>query len=150
MTPTDSMDKHEITALLQHFSIRPTANRILLTQELIRQHGPASQKELEQKLMTIDKSVVSRTLTLMQQHGLVHSFPSPTGIELYELCYVGNENEREENEHAHFYCLQCGRARCLHDMEMPHIVLPKGFLSQHTSFVITGLCARCHSMAKHD
>ncbi len=137
------MTANEAEELLMQHEIRPTANRILLTQALYGLRGPVSQKELEMQLMSVDKSVISRTLALMLQHSLVHAIPGPAGTELYELCRANPHNAEHTDEHAHFHCRQCGRTLCLHEVGAPHATLPQGFTAEHTHFVITGLCDRC-------
>ncbi len=144
------MNANEAEELLVQREIRPTANRILLMQALDAQRGPVSQKQLEMQLMSIDKSVISRTLALMQQHTLVHAIPGPAGTELYELCRATPHDTIHNDEHAHFHCRQCGRTLCLHDVGAPHVTLPRGFTPEHTHFVITGLCDRCAKPQKEE
>lgn len=129
--------------LLEQHGIRPTANRILLTKHLSTLQGPATQKELELSLLTLDKSVVSRTLSLMVERGLVHQIPGPQGTYLYELCHADHNHDEDDDEHAHFCCTGCGCTLCLHDTTFPDITLPAGFQMQHAHYVITGLCPRC-------
>lgn len=135
--------------LLEQHGIRPTANRILLTRHLSGLSGPTTQKELEMSLLTLDKSVVSRTLSLMVRRGLVHQIPGPQGNHLYELCFATHGHDEDDDEHAHFCCTECGRTLCLHDMEFPVITLPAGYQLQHAHYVITGLCPQCASKKRH-
>ncbi len=138
-----AMNVNEAESLLMQREIRPTANRILLVQALDALHAPVSQKQLEMHLMSVDKSVISRTLALMLQHSLVHAIPGPAGTELYELCRANPNDTTHNDEHAHFHCRRCGRTLCLHEVEAPRATLPQGFTAEHTHFVITGLCDRC-------
>ena len=66
------MNDKQIEALLKAHGIRLTANRILIARTLSGLDNPASIKELEAKIQTIDKSNIFRTLSLFKQQHLVH------------------------------------------------------------------------------
>ena len=52
--------KKEYLLLLDDHGIRPTANRILVAEALDRAGRPMSLMELEDRLLTLDKSSISR------------------------------------------------------------------------------------------
>ena len=60
--------KKEYLLLLDDHGIRPTANRILVAEALDRAGRPMSLMELEDRLLTLDKSSISRCLTLFKEH----------------------------------------------------------------------------------
>ena len=60
--------------MLQQHGIRPTANRVILLRALLAEPYPLSMHELAQRVQTIDKSVVSRTLALYRAQHLVQAF----------------------------------------------------------------------------
>ncbi|MBQ1854947.1 MAG: transcriptional repressor, partial [Prevotella sp.] len=74
------MDQHQATHILQTHDIKPTANRILVVRLLSLSEGPLSQGELERELVSVDKSVISRTLALFREHHLVHLIESGEGV----------------------------------------------------------------------
>ena len=57
---------------LEKHAIKPTANRIVVLKALDTAGRPMSLTELENKIMTIDKSGIFRTLTLFRDSHLVH------------------------------------------------------------------------------
>ena len=97
------MNDKQIEALLKAHGIRLTANRILIARTLSGLDNPASIKELEAKIQTIDKSNIFRTLALFKQQHLVHQLEDGNDIVRYELC-LSDDDEEDEDMHVHFYC----------------------------------------------
>ena len=77
----DSVNKYtaHIDDILQRRQVRPTANRIAIFRELLNAGGPLSMAELEERLVTIDKSGLSRTLGLFASRHLVHVIEDGSG-----------------------------------------------------------------------
>ncbi len=82
----EEINDKQIEALLKAHGIRLTANRILIARTLSGLDNPASMKELEAKIQTIDKSNIFRTLSLFKQQHLVHQLEDGNDIVRYELC----------------------------------------------------------------
>ena len=84
----DSVNKYtaNIDDILQSRQVRPTANRIAIFRELLNAGGPLSMAELEERLVTIDKSGLSRTLGLFASRHLVHVIEDGSGAAKYEAC----------------------------------------------------------------
>ena len=76
----------EATMLLEAKGVKPTANRILVYQALHSQTMPMTLKDLETKMLNMDKSSIFRTLTLFIEYDVVHTFEDGRGIVNYELC----------------------------------------------------------------
>ena len=136
------MDTNEHTSLLGDHGIKPTANRLLIVKALASQHHPVSVKDLEDSLLTLDKSSIFRVLTLFREHHLVHAIETGEGIVKYELCQSHNEEE-DDDEHVHFYCERCHRTICLHDIPVPQIAVPEGYRAEGTNVLVRGICERC-------
>ena len=136
------MDTNEHTSLLEGHGIKPTANRLLIAKALVSQHHPVSVKDLEDSLLTLDKSSIFRVLTLFREHHLVHAIETGEGIVKYELCQSHNEEE-DDDEHVHFYCERCHRTICLHDIPVPQIAVPEGYRVEGTNVLVRGICERC-------
>lgn len=149
---------NDIESLLNNAGIRPTAVRILIVKELIEARYPLSSLELETLLETVDRSSITRTLTLLLDKGLLHSIDDGSGAAKFELCNdrvcrshadhnIRPHEEMEESLHsdlhAHFHCAACGKTVCLPDncLEIPP--LPEGYVATTANFVITGLCPDC-------
>ena len=100
------MDKQSLYTLMEDHGIRPTANRVLIASALLKGDGPKTMKELETALLSIDKSVISRTMALFRSHHLVHVIEGGTGVASYELC-LSHDDDHDEDVHVHFFCEQC-------------------------------------------
>lgn len=136
------MDTVDHTSLLEEHGIKPTVNRLLIVKALGAQRHPVSVKDLEDSLLTLDKSSIFRVLTLFREHHLVHAIETGEGIVKYELCQSHNE-EQDDDEHVHFYCERCHRTICLHDIPVPQITVPEGYRAEGTNVLVRGICARC-------
>ena len=136
------MDTNEHTSLLGDHGIKPTANRLLIVKALVSQHHPVSVKDLEDSLLTLDKSSIFRVLTLFREHHLVHAIETGEGIVKYELCQSHNEEE-DDDEHVHFYCERCHRTICLHDIPVQQIPVPEGYRAEGINVLVRGICERC-------
>ena len=122
--------------------VRPTAMRLLVYQELDKARHPLSLKELEERMVTADRSTIFRTLTLLLQHHLVHGIEDGSGALKYEICH-GHHECTLQDQHSHFYCEQCQRTFCLHDTPIPLVDLPQGFRATTINYMIKGICPQC-------
>ena len=134
------MTEHEAVEIMAKHGIKPTANRITIVRTLHREGNPMSLSDLEDRMVTIDKSSISRTLTLFRESHLVHSIDNGIAT-LYELCLavVGEDTDT----HVHFYCERCHRTYCMENTPIPHVCLPDGFSMVSASFIIKGICPDC-------
>ena len=74
--------------LLVEHGVRPTANRIAMCRALAEAQSPLSQIDLESLLMTIDRSVISRTIGVFRDRHLVHVIEDGSATVKYELCHL--------------------------------------------------------------
>lgn len=139
----------EEEGLLRLHGINPTANRIMLVRTLRASKGPVSLRDLEDKLVTVDKSVISRSLALFRQSHLVHIVEDGTGGLSYELCMSRSLTE-DDDEHVHFHCLRCGRTFCLTGVPVPQVVMPQGFTGKSANLTVRGLCPKCSARPASD
>ena len=135
--------------LLEQHGIRPTANRITVVGALQSMTHPVSMKELEDRLLTLDKSSIFRVLTLLREHHLVHVIETGDGSVRYELCHSDSQSH-DDDEHVHFYCEQCHRTLCLHDTPVPQVNVPDGYAPFATNVLVRGLCPRCRSRQRRE
>ncbi len=135
----------EYAARLEQRGVKPTALRTLIFRTLAKERKALSMGELEEKLETVDKSTIFRTLTLLLSQHLVHAIEDGSGVLKYEVC--GGECDCTlDDMHAHFYCTECQRTFCFHHIGVPRVEWPEGFEVQAINYVIKGLCPTC---AKH-
>lgn len=122
--------------------IRPTATRLLILRNMVRGDEAVSLPELERWLPTVDKSTISRTLTLFLLHRLIHAIDDGSGSLKYAVC-ADDCDCSVEDEHTHFYCERCHRTFCLKHIAVPVVPLPEGFTLSSINYVVKGLCPEC-------
>ena len=143
------MDESTCVKMLEKHGIRPTSNRIVVLKALAAAMNPSSISDLENKIVTIDKSGIFRSLMLFREHRLVHVLEDGDGGVKYELCLSHDEDE-DEDMHVHFYCEQCHRLFCLHDMPVPQVDLPEGYSMTTVNYVVKGTCPQCAERCQHE
>ncbi|MCE2615815.1 MAG: Fur family transcriptional regulator [Phocaeicola sp.] len=120
--------------------IHPTATRILVLDEMLKEQRPISLSELEEQLDTVDKSTVFRALTLFLKHHLIHAIEDGSGALKYEVC---EGEDYCDDMHTHFYCEICHQTFCLKDVPVPIIQIPEGFEMHFVNYMIKGICKNC-------
>ncbi len=135
--------RNTFAELLVSRGIRPTSNRVLIISTMAEKYHPISMSELEDATVTIDKSVLSRTLALFREKGVVHAIEGNGGIVLYELCRGKDGHRSGDEEHVHFFCSRCHRTLCLADTPIPVIPLPDGYMKLSVSCLVVGVCPVC-------
>ena len=138
------METSEVVGILADKGVKPTANRIIVLKMLHDVHRPVSLKDLEARLLSMDKSSIFRVLSLFLEHDVVHAFEDGRGLLNYELCERRGHCDHSEN-HVHFYCESCRRSFCMEDIHMPPVSLPEGFVAHAMSFVVKGVCPECRA-----
>ena len=136
------MDETACVTLLLRHGVKPTSNRIVIVKALAAAGQPMTVSELENRIITIDKSGIFRSITLFRRHHLVHSIEDGEGAMRYELCW-SHGMEEDEDAHVHFYCTCCHRVYCLHDLPLPSVDLPSGYVSESCNYLVKGLCPVC-------
>jgi Fur family ferric uptake transcriptional regulator len=128
---------------LEKHGVKATAMRLLIFRELERARHPISLKDLEERMVTAERSTIFRTLALLHKKHVIHAIEDGSGATKYELCHSSGRCEEDDDQHPHFYCEQCHRTFCLHDAPLPRIYLPEGFQATAANLLIKGLCAEC-------
>jgi len=134
------MKEQTAVEMLEQHGIKPTANRITIVRTLASADGPMSLTELEYKILTIDKSGISRALALFRERHLVHTIENGD-FTRYELCM--SHGEEDDDMHVHFYCERCHRTTCLEDVPLPEVELPGGFAVTSAEYMVRGICPEC-------
>lgn len=128
---------------LEQRNIKPTALRVLILKELLHEKDMAvSMSELENALVTVDKSTIFRTITLFLAHHLIHCVDDGTGALKYAVCDL-DCNCDVDDLHSHFYCEGCHMTFCLKHTHVPIVKLPDGFEIHTVNYVLKGLCPSC-------
>lgn len=135
------MNEAQLIILMQQHGIRPTANRIIVAKALAEESRPLTMTELDDRIGSIDKSGIFRTLTLFKEQHLVHVLEDGEGVR-YELCH-SHDHSVDNDMHLHFHCERCGQTICLEDLPIPEVQLPDGYEMQSANFVLKGICPKC-------
>ena len=136
------MKQEHCVHLLASHGIKATSNRIVVVRALATSARPLSLMELEQRILSIDKSGIFRALTLFREHHLVHTIDDGNGAQRYELCHSHSEEE-DDDLHVHFFCEQCQRTFCLDGVPVPQVDVPPGFSVTAASHIVKGVCPEC-------
>lgn len=133
----------EAERILEEADVRVSAVRVLVLRALCAAKRPVSGMEIETELETVDRSSISRTLSLFASHGVVHTVDDGSGSIKYELCRDHSHEHSHKDEHPHFHCEKCGATICLENEPIPSVNLPEGHKVSSTNLVIKGLCPKC-------
>jgi Fur family ferric uptake transcriptional regulator len=136
------MNEQHCTLLLEQHSIKPTVNRILVAKALASAGRPMSLSELEHALQSVDKSGISRALSLFRANRLVHVIEGGSDGVRYELCLSHHEHV-DDDMHVHFYCEQCHKTFCIDNTPVPIVGLPDGYRMLSANYIIKGICPDC-------
>jgi Fur family ferric uptake transcriptional regulator len=128
--------------------IKPTAIRLLVLRAMMNAEQTVSLLDLENLLdNTVDKSSISRAITLFLTHKLIHSVDDGSGSLKYGVC-DDHCTCSVADQHTHFYCECCHRTFCLENVHVPVVQVPKGFTLDSVNYVLKGLCAECAKKKK--
>ena len=133
--------KEHVSEIILKAGITPTPVRILIAENLLNSSSPLSMTELETALMTVDKSTISRTLSIFRKHRLIHAINDASGALKYEICSA--TSEKHDDYHVHFHCEKCGSTICLNEIAVPEVKLPEGFEMHEANYIVTGICGKC-------
>jgi Fur family ferric uptake transcriptional regulator len=128
---------------LEKREIKPTAIRLLILRTMIRGNETVAMSDIERLLPTVDKSTISRTLSLFLLHRLVHCIDDGSGALKYAVCSDDCDCSIDD-EHTHFYCESCHRTFCLKQIHVPVVQLPYGFHLTSVNYVLKGVCPECY------
>lgn len=136
----------DVMDLLRSRGLRMTPQRRAIVAEVMRTPGHISPAAVSRKVQGempgVNASTVYRTLTLLEDVGVLQHSHVETGAEYHRS---------EEAEHVHLTCGHCGKddplslqeARALQRLIKRH----HGFVADLTHFAITGRCADCAALA---
>ncbi|MCL2597253.1 MAG: transcriptional repressor [Paludibacter sp.] len=129
--------------ILEQRNIAPTAIRLLVIREMLKFNHAFTLGNLEEKLETIDRSTLSRTINLFHSKHLIHSIDDGSGAIKYSVC---SENCMCEvaDLHPHFFCTKCRQTTCLANVDIPQVKLPENYILTSINFVLKGICGNCN------
>jgi Fur family transcriptional regulator, ferric uptake regulator len=138
--------REDVLDLLRDRGLRMTPQRRAIVAEVMRTPGHISPTAIARRVQGdmpgVNASTVYRTLTLLEEVGLLQHSHLESGAEYHRS---------EEAEHVHLTCSRCGaddalslkEADALQELIRHH----HGFRADLTHFAITGLCRDCAAAA---
>jgi Fur family transcriptional regulator, ferric uptake regulator len=132
----------DVMALLRAQGLRMTPQRRAIVSEVMRAQGHISPAQIARRVQGempgVNASTVYRTLATLEEIGVLSHSHLESGAEYHR---------REEAEHVHLTCGNCGRddalslqeAQALQELIRTH----HGFVADLTHFAITGRCRTC-------
>jgi len=100
-------------------------------------------RRVQERMPGVNPSTVYRTLDLLEEMGILSHTHLESGAEYHRLA---------ESRHVHLTCSSCGSedSLSLEEAERLRELLGEhhGFRPDLTHFAISGLCARCQSLAR--
>ena len=127
--------------ILNEAGIRPTAIRLMILREIIAYDRPFTLADMEQRMATLDRSTLFRTLMLFVEHKLLHEVDNGSGSKLFCRCECSHK--QHHTPHIHFTCTACNETYCIKDIDVSCIPHPEGYEVQEINFVMKGLCPKC-------
>lgn len=125
--------------LLSDKRLNVTIGRKRILEVLIESKVGLSEKEIRSQLKGgIDRATIYRTLKTFTKKGLTH----PVITENLATKYVIKKTPKN---HLHFKCNSCEQVFCMPAVKFSDYSLPKGFIQQDSSFIITGKCKTCNA-----
>ena len=128
---------------LKSAGLRCTPARDAVLSLLSQKGHPLAHSEIAKArgLATLDRVTLYRTLTALQEAGLVHRVQDLEGA--WRFCAHARLGKGCPGGHAHFHCTRCGRMRCLTDQALPWISVSEGAEVTGKQLVVYGLCPAC-------
>ena len=139
--PLNTDSRQDDVTRISEAGVRPTAVRLMIYRLMKSMTAPVSSIDIETALETVDRSTISRTLTIFLEHSIIHSIDDGSGLLKYEVCR-GTHDHSIHDMHVHFRCRRCGKTICLPSTAIPEVELPNGFIPENANYVLSGLCDR--------
>ena len=127
--------------ILTELGIRPTAIRLMVLRDIIEYDRTFTLADMEQRMVTLDRSTLFRTLMLFVEHKLLHEVDNGSGSRLFCRCEC--HHKHHHTPHIHFTCTACNETFCIKDIDTSVLPLPANYEVTEVSLVMKGLCPKC-------
>lgn len=131
----------QIEPLLIEAGIRPTAIRLLVLKDIVEYDHTFTLADMEQRMVTVDRSTLFRTLMLFVERKLLHEVDNGSGSKLYCRCECNYKHHHVP--HIHFTCTSCNETFCIKDIDVSMLPRPEGYEVNEINLVMKGLCPKC-------
>ncbi len=134
--------------ILTEAGIRPTAIRTLLLREIITYDHTFTLADMEERMMTLDRSTLFRTLMLFVERKLLHEVDNGSGSKLFCRCECNHKHHH--TPHIHFTCTACHETFCIKDIDVSKLPHPEGYEVESINLVMKGFCPKCKQKRHED
>jgi Fur family ferric uptake transcriptional regulator len=128
--------------MLSRLGIKPTANRLVILEEMLKFNDTFSLNDLSGAIVSMDRSTIFRTLTLYLDRNLIHSAFGDNGSIRYYVC-KNNGDCAPSVYKCHFYCEECGQTFNIESEHIPVIELPAFYAVREANYLLKGTCVAC-------
>ena len=137
------MEKMTTSQLLRSVRLRRTKVRKFVLEVLHEAQRPLSHQEIGSRLEnnSIDRVTLYRTLSTLQQSGLLHRIQGVDGIWRFGEHRI--QSGKCGGNHIHFLCVECNQMSCLPEQPLPWVTAPEGARVLGKQLVVCGICAQC-------
>jgi Fur family ferric uptake transcriptional regulator len=131
----------EALAILDQKGLRKTRPRREILAVLLTASVPLNQEQIAGQIRKsgINKTTIYRTLSSLMDADIVHQAVVRDRIQYYETACRCQKHFC----HPHFICEQCSKTICLVQVQIPSVMLPKGYAQHRQQIQIEGLCSDC-------
>lgn len=136
--------------ILRNADIKITPNRVLVLQEILERNCAFTLNDMENIILSLDKSTLCRRLNLFLDCGILHEVDNGKGHKMYCRCACSAKSKVSQ---IHFTCLLCSKTFCIRnlikeDLDTPTFSYPEDFEITEVNFLLKGLCPECKNKAR--
>lgn len=134
----------QISELLRKSQLSVTDSRKKILELFLQSDSALAHHDIEVKTKEkFDRVTVYRTLQTFMDKGIIHTIPTADNSVKYALCKDSCEQGHHHDDHVHFICSSCGTTTCLEEIHIPDIKLPRGYKTNQTEVIMSGVCKLC-------
>lgn len=131
----------EFSEILHQNDLVRTSCREEIIKAIVESPTPMSEEELKTAISgNFDRSTFYRTFKTLISKGVIHKIVVDNTLVKYAI----TEKQNQTKQHAHFYCLNCGRVFCLPEINYEYSGLNKSYKAEQTELMIKGYCTNCN------
>lgn len=134
--------------ILKENKLKRTSVRLGVLKVFLDHEEALSHQDIENRFDQIDRITLYRTLRTFEEKGIIHKALDGSEKQKYALCPEECTEHDHQDEHAHFYCFDCGKTICLSEVSLPEIQAPVGYQLQQAYIVLQGICEECSRKKK--
>ncbi|NVK28097.1 MAG: transcriptional repressor [Flavobacteriia bacterium] len=133
----------DLNHILKSHGLRSTAIRRDVIQYFLNEGKAVSHQDVEGSMPKADRVTLYRTLTSLEESGIIHQVIDDDSVKKYALCGTECSGDHHHDNHVHFKCEKCNDTVCLEDIKIPHINLPHGYKVNSGNLLLMGTCQAC-------